>query len=202
MDKVFDNVKVYDFFGIWGAGIITLIYGIFSYAVLFQDTIIHYFQDFQADYSLLIIFCLSVIAYFLGTLLHEIGKWIYDKVTTPDTHIVLALKGENPRLFKKQKLQLYSDILNYREQLNSSSGVPIQYGMMIEALKAADRSKITDRYHALYGFMRGMMVGFCAIMLASIIALTLHTDVAGIGLVIADAFILWVLIVRTHRYYP
>lgn len=201
MDKVFENIKVYDFLGIWGAGIITLIYGILSYAAILQDNIMHYFRDFQSDYSLLIIFILSVLAYLIGTLIHEIGKWVYTMVLQPDTLIALAIKGEHPHFFKRQKKMLYRDVMTYYDRILEKDGTPKHFGAMIEYLKAKNQSKITDRYHALYGLMRGLLIGIFVVFVLSGFMLLIRCSAYGICFVVADVFILLVLAIRTYRYY-
>jgi len=201
MDKVFDNVKAYDFFGIWGAGIITLMYGIVSYAVIFQNNIFLFFRDFQADYSLLLIFCLSVMAYFIGTLIHEVGKWIYGAVLQPDTLIALAVKEDVFLFFKHQKKVLFSYVQTYYGHILDENGTPTQFSEMIEYLKAKGQSKVIDRYHALYGLMRGLLVGIFLVFGMSVFMLILHGTVYCICLVITDIVIFWILLIRTYRYY-
>lgn len=71
---MFEKIGIYDFMGIWGAGAVVCSYFLITTFIVGNINILDILQEFQADFSLLIIFVFCVISYITGTYLYEIGK--------------------------------------------------------------------------------------------------------------------------------
>lgn len=88
MKNFFDNVKndidSYDFFALWGGGIIGICYiGIIQF-VLNRGLVVAFLKDnnqeFFSNAALLMVLILSVMAYFFGLILHELGRFSFDLI--------------------------------------------------------------------------------------------------------------------------
>lgn len=82
MDKAFEKHGIYDFFGIWIPGAITVTYYLFTLRVFFY----HFFSRLRIEQNglsgnFLLIILYTAIAYLVGVILHELGKIIVDKTS-------------------------------------------------------------------------------------------------------------------------
>ena len=205
MDKVLDKVKVYDFFGIWGPGVVFAVYGIVSFSFVFRYDLLSYLKDFQSDFSLLIIFFICVLSYLLGTVFHEIGKLVCDRIfKQPDELIRKSESKEELVSCKRQKNDFFRGVKAYKKyrEDGDKSDTPESFDVIVEKLKVANMTGVTDRYHALYGMMRGLFIGFAFMTIATGIALFFakFSD-WNIVLLAADVFLLLLFMERTYRYY-
>lgn len=104
MEDIFKKIGIYDFFGIWGAGAVILNYFIFTIMRIKRIHILWLLSHYETDFSTLFIFIFCVTAYFLGLIMHEIGKIFYelkgkkyniekiDDITTIDFSILKNIK--------------------------------------------------------------------------------------------------------------
>ena len=210
MDKLFEHVRPYDFLGIWGSGIIVIIYSIFTGVVIAEVDFLSVFKEYQSDYSLLIIFILSVAAYFVGTILHEAGKMFCDFFFAAPEEVI---KGEKPgkrgkwNVVRLIRYDFYettaAGISEYKqkEKVVSDEEKAAVLELMIAELKNSDAAKIIDRYHALYGLTRGIMMGILIHLITMVVLIFSHFGTAMLVVTLLDLILLAILMLRSYRYY-
>lgn len=144
MKKAFEHVGRYDFWCIFGSGIIFVIAWIVN-VLLVENNFLTAFREFskqQADWSFLLIFILVVIGYFVGIILQTIAKISFDLT----------------KRFGFEKAFRCSDFLSNLYESNhhmKQSDFDKQY----DYLKHIGKTKRIDVYHSLYGMSRSLFVG-------------------------------------------
>ena len=79
MDKVFEKIGIYDIMGLWMPGVIITTYGVLT----LQSVVEWFYKMFKiASFGLepkaIYVLMFSVVAYTVGTVLHELGKIIFE----------------------------------------------------------------------------------------------------------------------------
>lgn len=207
MDGIFNKLGIYDFMGIWGSGAVMLCYSFLSFLLVSKFDIISMLQEFNTDYSLLSIFIFCITAYIIGVYLHELGKLFCEFIGTDFN--INHIKDINTKMCSccaaKSKKPLLHPI-KYRkhcvfQQLNKLKS-NITLDEAISYLKHKEATKLIDKYHSIYGFTRGILIGFCFHFLVFVILTIIHhfkLTMACISLF--DLFSIYLFYIRTYRYY-
>ena len=174
MENLFEKVGIYDFMGVWGAGAVTTCYFLLTFVQVKSIDFIGILQQFNADFSLLIIFFFCVVSYIVGAFLHEIGKRICELFpgTFEIQHISdikFKRKGftksisQSKRIWrfclalffpiKYRKLKLFEQVRDFNDDQSVDEKT--------SSLKYKSATKIIDKYHSIYGLTRGIWIGFC-----------------------------------------
>lgn len=212
MDKAFDKFGIYDFFGIWIPGALTVTYYLFT----LRDFFYHFFELFgikqnglSGDFLIIILY--TAVAYFAGVILHEAGKIIADftkcfNFSSINSRCNLAI-SERPKffhIFKRIKFE-------YKHTLNDN-------GINIDTLNSFDKAisclkfgknintKRIDTYHSVYALSRSL----CLCFLGHIILYSVYAIWACCGnwsvkpnlwLIIFDIIAIALFFIRTYRYF-
>lgn len=144
MEKPFEHVGRYDFWCIFGSGIIVVVTWIINVLSLENNFMIAIGEiaKQQADWSLLLIFILVVVGYFVGIILQTVAKIIFGFI----------------KRFRFEKALRCSDFLS--NQYNSNYHMKqIDFDKQYDYLKHIGKTKRIDVYHSLYGMSRSLFIG-------------------------------------------
>ena len=194
MDSIFQKFQTYDFMGVWAPGAIFCAYCNFS----FYSKLQFLFRFGTWSYILLYI----AIAYLLGVIFHEVGKFAMDvikpffdldKYGFPEK---LKLKSnKNSHWFLPRSFQY-----KYRKTLLDCDALPMVpfYKAYSELKYAKDVSlQRVNTYHSVYALSRGILIGIVAHIFLSFI---LH-PANYIYYILVDTFLVYVFFCRTVRYF-
>lgn len=208
MADLFKKFKIYDVLGIWLTGIISLAYYLLETIVMFNYDILGLLKSFNSDFSVLFIFIYLIIAYLLGTIEHEIGKWIADKLKKYNVRKITDVN--------KEYLIHYKSVRNFKERIKALDNNAfykrnkdeITFDEANSYFKHLGKTDLIDRYHSFYGFSRGLFVGFAFFTAFSLVLMVLNLvdkinlNIIAISIIIALSLFLSVLFeVRTYRTY-
>ena len=204
MSELLSHFGVYDFFGIWGVGIVSLTHCVLSTEIILQKDYLSHFKDFASDYSLLLILIYSVIAYLIGIVLHELGKWIFDvpqKYYIQQINEIIDTKRDfskrcnrwlHPNEYERYKVKR---VLNNLKE-------DILLDEAISELKHEKRTDVINKYHAIYGLSRGLFIGMCITLIISLItSFNIKLNQATLLILGINIFLLFILYCRTYRSY-
>lgn len=193
--------------GIWGSGVVILFYNFLSSLLVSNFDIISMLQEFNADYSLLLIFIFCVTAYIIGIYLHELGKLFCEIIGSNfNVNQVADIKVKMCQCcFSESKKPLLHPI-KYRkycvaQQLNKLKS-DITLDEAISYLKHKEATKLIDKYHSIYGLTRGIFIGFCLhFSVFAILTIIHHFKLTMVCISLFDIFSIYLFYIRTYRYY-
>lgn len=176
MDKAFEKLGIYDFFGIWIPGALTVTYYLFT----LRDFFYHLFSHLRIEQNglsgnFLLIILYTAIAYLVGVILHELGKIIVDKTS------FMRISGINKSV-TKDKQPFYLKLPNMKKIRSEYTQALIQNDIIIDDLVDFDKAisylkynntintKRIDTYHAVYALSRSL----CLCFLGHSVLLTLN----------------------------
>ena len=217
MENLLEKIGIYDFMGVWGAGAITTGYFFVTFVRIKSIDIIGTLQQFNADFSLLIIFFFCVVSYLVGAVLHEVGRrtcelfprtfdihHIADLETKCNTSSKRKARFKGLRRFclafffpiKYRKQRLFEQVRDFND--DQSVDEKTSY------LKHKSATKTIDKYHSIYGLTRGIWTGFCLHIICFLLWLIIENVPVSsleIGLIAVDVLAICLFYVRTYRYY-
>lgn len=208
MGDLLKKFKIYDVLGIWLTGIISLAYYLLATIIMFNYDVWGLLKSFNSDFSTLFIFIFLIIAYLLGTIEHEIGKWIADRSKKYNVENITDVKTKC-RLHRKSVENYYKRIepLNYNAFYKNNKNT-ITLDEANSYFKHLSKTDLIDRYHSFYGFSRGLFIGFLFYTVFSFVLLLVNlvgkinlsfvTFSIVLGLTI---FLTLLFAVRTYRTY-
>lgn len=210
MDKVFEKFGIYDFFGIWGPGAITVTYYYFT----LHQFLLNIFEEFgiaqiNLSQGQRIIILYSVGAYLAGVILHEIGKLIADVL--PWFNINTVNERIRKKVYKKKPCLNPWAIIKYNYQYSCrQNNIDFEKGSYFE--KAVNRIKYNkdnistkriDKHHSIYALSRSLclcFLGHIVLLLASVFLSENHSNINWWWIVI-DLCLLMLFFIRTYRYF-
>lgn len=216
MDGITNKFSVYEFFGIWGAGAITMFYALGAIVVVLNIDVLNILKEFNSDYSLLFIFLFSIAAYLVGVVLHEIGRIIAQTFS-----LLFDFKSISQIRSKNKENKFYKFLEKHRGLMSCIK--PIEYNKIkfisdtshiceeskkslseaTHTLKAAGQSNLIDRYHSIYGLTRGIWVGVMLHILLMVFLIVFYKilNTVSVTFLIADILGAIFFFIRTYRYY-
>lgn len=178
--EVYDRFDAYDFFALWGGGIIVLTYSFCITFLLLRNKLFYVvgfgqqFTTFLSENAVSAFVFISIIAYLLGLILHELGRWLFDIIgsifcceSVCDLYEIADRKELNraDALFRsnkfarrlcKKRIQSFND--NYEKNhpdVNLDDSVSLFY--MESFLKT--KGITTGKRYASYGLARSIFIG-------------------------------------------
>ena len=201
MDKVFEKFGVYDIIGIWIPGALTVTY----FLLTMRDLLSCFFSNIgidinglSDDYIMIILY--TAVAFFIGIVLHEIGKVIADLIPC------FKLSKINTRIYEKE-IKMCPRILVFKriryEYQQSHIGNKLVKNKKVEDFEKAiselkynkniNTSRV-DKYHSIYALSRSLCL--CFIIHAIIMLFSWNPF-----LLIADILFAHLFYLRTYRYF-
>lgn len=194
MEGIFNKLGIYDFMGVWAPGAIFCAYCNFTFNSQLQKL----FLSDTSHYILLY----TGIAYLLGVIFHELGKFIAD--------IIKPLFDFN-KYSCLEKLKLRNDKnshwfiprsfqYNYRKILFDCNAIPsVPFDKAYTTLKYTKDVNLqrVNTYHSVYALSRGILIGVIVHLCLSFV---FHTSNL-MFYIIFDVFLICVFFCRTVRYF-
>lgn len=210
MDTIAEKFSLYDFVGIWGPGAVTVTYYLFTTRSFFSE----FFADIdisREEFSqvYLLIFLYTAVAYTIGIILHELGKWIY----------------EGPFLFKERKIttginindkSMFPPIRQIQEEYEETIKCIIQpkewpkffasnmcFKKAYLCLKYDEKTTTgrVDTYHSIYGLSRSLFVAFVLHIGIVILSNVSTFPSIHILLILVDVALILIFYCKAYRFY-
>lgn len=204
MKDIFDRIGVYDFFGICGAGTVFIIYSFCSELYINESDMYVAAEKISNINSLFMITVFLILSYFIGTVFHEIGKFIAERAKNFNISTigeVLSSKkfaGEYKGIRKLNPLnRIRKDFKSHIEKVEHD----IKFHSVLSYFKSKGGSTLLDKYHSLYGLSRGIFVG-CLVHI--ILIFLFHFNVLNIRvirIIILDLLLAEIFFCRSYRFY-
>lgn len=200
MDSIFEKFGIYDFVGIWIPGALTVTYYLFTLSSLFTKALKSFgIQKIAISKDFLIVILYTAVAFFVGIVLHEIGKILADIVPW------FCLSDINTRMYKKdiqkRPVLLLKRIRYEYQQAHKKNDIVknnqvVDFDKAISSLKYNEKvnTKRIDKYHSIYALSRSLFL--CFLIHAIIICFYWN-----LFLFITDLFLMLLFFVRTYRYF-
>lgn len=218
MKDIFDRIGVYDFFGICGAGALHIIYFLLTKFYIENNSIYEITKQISAYDSILLFLMFFILSYFVGTILHELGKFLMENIFKSFT-ISTIRKTINSDKFNTEENfiktlnplnKMRKDFKAQTETLNPD--IPLHKALSY--FKHKGNSILLDKYHSLYGLSRGIWIGCIlnmAIIAIAYIDITINSDASSITMALSNIRIRHVLFLdliliilfycRSYRFY-
>ncbi len=201
MDKVFEKFGVYDIIGIWIPGALTVTY----FLLTMRDSLSNLFSEIgidinglSDDYIMIIIY--TAVAFFIGIILHEIGKIIADlipcfELSNINTRIYEKEIKKCPRVlvFKRIKYEYQQAHIKNRIVRNKKVEDFEKAISVLKYNKDVSTSRV-DKYHSIYALSRSLCL--CFIIHAIFVLFNWNTL-----LFITDILLACLFYLRTYRYF-
>lgn len=225
MDSALKKLGIYDFLGIYFAGALIVAHLISSFPCLIkcitdQFDIIFVTTKNISNNTLKFIFLFVVFGYFIGIVLHEIGRILFDLSAfyCGDT---IKQKIENHSctcqqrycfsegIFEKDYTVSVQALKNYvKHRCKCGRGFKlIHFEEALSYIKYKDKrgSRRIDKYHAIYGFSRSMFLYFTVHLFLELCASFEPAKLSWLEynnvFLVSDLILAVVFLARTKRYY-
>lgn len=206
MKEFLDRLGLYDYLGIWGPGVISLTYFLFTLQAplrkLFQFMELEN-PGFERGYLVFILY--TVIAYMIGVILHETGKLFSDHFLrlTPEKCMKNAYKYEKTGKFFGGIRNDFATSVEENipeEAYRKITFHQANYGLRLS--RKADKQKI-ESYHAVYALSRSLFLCFLLHPFAVGVALIAGSATYwnALIMIVLDIFLIILFLIRTVRYY-
>lgn len=188
LDKIFDHIAIYDFWGIFGAGAVT---GMSATVALHYDS--SKFIHLDNDMQLLSIFIAIIIFYTIGLILHSIASLL---VELPIFHFKTGniTQTDESEIFKfrwKKKYVLENKCIK-------QDTLELGFQNCYNYLKMRNLTKRADKYHSIYGMARSLSVGYFLILINMLFSDIANYDFKKIAIC---AILIMLFYVRTKKYF-
>lgn len=208
MNTIFEKFGIFDFMGIWGPGVITVTYYLFTIKTFFTELFSYFKIPFWGlSEKYLIILLYTAVAYTVGVCIHEIGKIIYDLIPLFDPDEITYFPAKKST--KRSLMPLCKIRYDYNHTIDSITNenseqfpLDVSFETARGKLKYNDNisSKRTDTYHSVYAFARGMTVSF-TIHIFIVSFSPIFNCVTSHWLLAVDLALIAIFFFRAYRYF-
>lgn len=205
MDKALENFGIFDFMGVWGPGAITVTYFYFTFQSVFKQCMEFFgVADPKVSEPYYLLILATAVAYVIGVILHELGKFIVEKFALFDTDEVKGL-AHNP----KAKLGGWFCSIKQEYKTTAENEIPesdfynkINFDEARSYLKYAGKTgtKQIDKYHSICALSRSLSICFAAHAVVELIVGVANGPIY-ISTIIVDGVLAILFWVRTYRYF-
>ena len=206
MDKALENFGIFDFMGVWGPGAITVTYFYFSFYYNYSSSMAFFgIAEPQISESYYVLILATAVAYVIGVIFHEIGKFIVEHLQLFDTAAVKKmaynedadLGGWFGKIKKEYKAVVENEIPD-RQFYNR-----INFDQASSFLKYTSKAgtKRVDKYHSICALSRSLFL--CFLLHAFVALYFAHSqyDDTYYRIMAVDCVCACLFWVRTYRYY-
>lgn len=191
MDSIFNKFGLYDFMGIWGPGAIFVTYFSFTLYRPMHDFLISNGVSNPGFSNLhMVIILYTVIAYVVGVVLHELGRFIADlfnlfrandiqltisedQKSVPSTSGFSKTKksfksfGKRLSIFKQIRLK---NITKINSIINGNKSCEVSFETAISTIKFRNLSSLlqVDKHHSIYALARSLSLTFLLHLVVSL----------------------------------
>lgn len=178
MEKAFEHIGIYDFWGIFWAGIINLTTWVIAFVMTTTSSFDIIISAIDTHIWLFII-AYIVLGYFLGSLLHELGRLCKDKTKILGQDAIRYYLNSNDinRYAKQEIIKIIKrDIKNTDIDFDNlgTKECKFVYDYCNIYLKRYNLNSRSDKTQSIYGFSRGVFVGHALFSLIYFIILIVY----------------------------
>lgn len=210
MDAIAEKFSLYDFVGIWGAGAVTVTYYLFTTRSFFSEFFAYINISREAFSQVyLLIFLYTAVAYTIGIILHELGKWIYEgHLLFKDKEIRTGIKINAKSIFPpiRQIQEDYDEtikcIIQPKEWTEFFAGnMCFKKAYLCLKYDGKVGTRRVDTYHSIYGLSRSLSVAF--ILHIAIVIFSNISSFASIHilLIFVDVVLGLIFYCKAYRFY-
>lgn len=210
LDKVFEKIGIYDIMGLWMPGVIITTYGVLT----LQSVVEWVYKTFKiASFGLepkaIYVLMFSVVAYTVGTVLHELGKIIFEIFEPLNLQKIsyfggIANRPTGLKIIKQiqweYNVQIDSIKINNNKLSDQLNNGEVTFSMAHNALRYKyGLSERIGKTHAMYGSSRSLLMGFCIHLIITVWAmyngLAVVPWICGLDVALVSMFA-----IRSYRY--
>lgn len=206
MDKALENFGIFDFMGVWGPGAIIVTYFYFSFYYNFSSSMAFFgVVEPQISESYYILILATAVAYVVGVIFHELGKFVIEHLKLFETDNVKGLAYNDDAnlggLFRKIKKEYKATVEN--EIPDSGFYNKINFDKASSYLKYVNKTgtKRVDKYHSICALSRSLFLCFSLHALAALCFAIFQPDTTYYRIMAVDIVCACLFWVRTYRYY-
>lgn len=206
MDGFLGKFGIYDFMGIWGPGAITVTYFYFTMKksiTMFLKFIGIVNPDISENYLMLILY--TMVAYFVGVVLHEISKLIVERLNSFEIQKIKSFaynetrhKGIGCHIKNHYKEAIESNILDVEEYQR------LNFDRAICCLKYTNNTSTVriDKYHSVYALARSLAVCFMSHIIICLVSAMVENNASRevSSIIMLDLVLFFIFLERTYRY--
>lgn len=213
MDKAFEHVGIYDFWCVFGAGIVVMTSGILFLFIPFQNEIMRIVCNLKEIELTMLIFYI-ITCYILGLILQYISS-IVIKIKKIGLNIKSA---SNAALSQEGKNRIVKFSYNLRKKYIAPHFTHNDIDNNCESqkfdncnsyLKTNKLTSRADKYHSIYGMSRSMALGYAILSLVNFLVMISKAITKGfsvdciyfLGVGCLFSFLTWLMFLRTKEYY-
>ena len=206
MDKALENFGIFDFMGVWGPGVIIVTYFYFSFYYNFSSSMAFFgVAEPQISESYYILILATAVAYVVGVIFHELGKFVIEHLKLFETDMVKGLAynddanldGWFGKIKKEYKTLVEKEIPN-RQFYNR-----INFHQANAYLKYVSKAgtKRVDKYHSICALSRSLFLCFFIHAVVALVFSFPQNDDTYYRIMVVDVVFAYLFWVRTYRYY-
>ena len=160
MDSTFEHIGMYNFMGIFGTGAINIVLWIMSYFITTDKNIFEFIEIINIkieNYIWLTIFLFIILGYYVGTVLHELGRFLQDYTKLFGVDIFESYfndkkctNTERKELLKFLKKDLTIKTFNFKDL--SHDEIRFLYDYCNNYIKGTGKTIRNDRTQSIFGF--------------------------------------------------
>ena len=211
MDSIFSKFGIYDFMGIWGPGAIFVTYFAFTLHGPIHD-FLRYCGITNPGFSTsnLLLLLYTVIAYTVGVMLHELGRWLADLLglfhaskvysnTSNNIKHEAAKTGKYTRFDKRIRLSYEKKI---DEVISEKHYKAMTFDKAFSFIKysADDSTHRVDTFHSIYALARSLSLTFFLHCIIALVVAFLNYKVSPLYFFF-DVALTILFFARTYRYH-
>lgn len=210
MDTIAEKFSLYDFVGIWGPGAVTVTYYLFTTRSFFSE-FFAYINVSREELSqvYLLIFLYTAVAYTIGIILHELGKWIYEgHLLFKDKEIKTGIKINDKSIFPpiRQIQEDYDETIKciiQPKEWTEFFADNMCFKKAYLCLKYDEKitTRRGDTYHSIYGLSRSLSVAFILHIVIVIISNLSSFASIHIMLLLVDVALVLIFYCKAYRFY-
>lgn len=206
MDKALENFGIFDFMGVWGPGAIIVTYFYFSFYYNFSSSMVFFgVVEPQISESYYILILATAVAYVVGVIFHELGKFVIEHLKLFETDMVKGLAynddanldGWFGKIKKEYKTLVEKEIPN-RQFYNRTN-----FNQANAYLKYVSKAgtKRVDKYHSICALSRSLFLCFFIHAVVALVFSFSQNDDIYYRIMVVDVMFAYLFWVRTYRYY-
>lgn len=205
MKDILDRLGLYDFFGIWGPGAITITYYLFTLCTPMEKLCqLLGIANPGLETGYIIVILYTTVAYTAGVVLHELGKIISDRIFKLSPQRIRSTADYTPmdaqapiNMRREYKLAIEANIPREHYECTGfdKANSELKYNPVA--------SRKTESTHAIYALSRSLFLCFALHVVFTSLASLLGQIgwKALIFILLIDVGLAVLFAIRTHRYY-
>ena len=208
MDKAFEHIGIYDFWYVFGAGIVVLTSEILFLFMPFRYEMMGILCNLK-EIDLTVVIIYITVCYTIGLLIHYISSMI---ARLP--FIGLNIKvAANSAIADKIKRKRFKFLYNLRKRYvspffthnDTKKECEVQkFDKRHNYLKANNLTTRADKYHAIYGMSRSMALGYSILVPINLLLIIFNGKCNIVFFLVGCvlfAILAWLMFLRTKEYY-